>query len=117
MIHAFTQPDYRVESNAAEDRAALEASMDQFQPGWRAVVVEQRFLPRMLGTSALPLASQGGLAGRAAHRSQDVRNVYFVGDWVGPRGYLVDAALDSARESARLVLGSVERQPLLRLAA
>jgi phytoene dehydrogenase-like protein len=117
VIHAFSQPDYRALPDAADERAALEGIMDQFQPGWREVVVEQRFLPRMLGTSALPLASQGGLAGRAAHRSQDVRNVYFAGDWVGPRGYLLDAAFESARASARLVLGSAERQPLLRQAA
>jgi hypothetical protein len=29
-----------------------------------------------------------------------VRNLYVVGDWVGPEGMLVDAALASARRAA-----------------
>ena len=104
VIHAFKQPDPRGASDPHQDRAELEEFMDQLQPGWRDVVVERRFLPRMLGAGLLPLASQGGLAGRPAHRSEEVSNVYFAGDWVGPRGYLVDASLDSAREAARLIL-------------
>src|SRR5215207_3740793 len=106
VIHTFTQPDFRVPTKPAEDRAALEDLLDQVQPGWRELVVEQRFLPRMLGSSTLPLMHQGSLAGRPAHHSPDVRNVYFAGDWVGPRGYLADASLDSARKTARQVLDS-----------
>jgi hypothetical protein len=58
----------------------------------------------MLASCSLPLAARGGMAGRPAHRSDDIPNVYFAGDWVGQRGYLVDASLESARESARLIL-------------
>jgi len=118
VIHAFTQPDFRTPEDPATARSGLEAMLDQFQPGWRELVVKQRFLPRMLGTSALPLVSQGSMAGRAAHRSQDVSNVYFAGDWIGPRGYLVDTSLDSARETARLVLGVAQqhRHPVLQAA-
>jgi phytoene dehydrogenase-like protein len=112
VIHTFTQPDFRAAPQAPAERAELEDLLDTAQPGWREVVVEQRFLPRMLGVSSLPLVSRGGLRGRAPHRSQDVPNVYFAGDWVGPRGYLADASMASARESARLVLESAVRLSL-----
>jgi phytoene dehydrogenase-like protein len=101
VLHAFKELDPRTPTDPHQDRAELEAFVDAFQPGWREVVVERRFLPRMLGTSLLPLASQGGLAGRPAGTSADVPNVYFAGDWVGPRGFLLDAGLASAREAAR----------------
>ncbi len=117
VIHLFKELDPRTPTDQHEDLAELEALLDQVQPGWREVVVERRFLPRMLGSSMLPLATQGGLAGRPAHRSQDVPNMYFAGDWVGPRGYLVDASFDSARESAHLILGTAQSQTELRRAA
>ena len=104
VIHAVKQLDPRLPDSSHADRADLDDFMDQVQPGWRDVVVEQRFLPRMLASGSLPLASEGGLAGRPGYRSQQLPNLYFAGDWVGPRGYLIDASLDSARESARLML-------------
>jgi phytoene dehydrogenase-like protein len=88
--------------------------MDQAQPGWRELVVEQRFLPRMLASGALPLAARGGLPARPAHRSRELDNVYFAGDWVGPENYLADAALASARTAAQLLVA--ERQPALAVA-
>jgi uncharacterized protein with NAD-binding domain and iron-sulfur cluster len=87
------------------------------QPGWRDAIVERRFLPHILGSSLLPLASQGGLANRPTYQSPDVPNVYLAGDWVGARGYLVDASFDSARESARLILGTVTSRTELRRVA
>jgi hypothetical protein len=42
--------------------------------------------------------------------------VYFAGDWVGPHGYLVDASLGSARESARQILRVEVQQPAPRAA-
>jgi phytoene dehydrogenase-like protein len=108
VIHAFKQLDPRVAGDQHQDAADIEAALDHVQPGWRGVLVERHFLPRMLGSSLLPLASQGGLAGRPAYQSQDVPNVYFAGDWVGPRGYLADASFHSAREAARMMLRSAE---------
>jgi phytoene dehydrogenase-like protein len=104
VIHLFKQNDPRVTTDPHQDRAELEGLLDQFEPGWRDVVVEARFLPRMLATSLLPLASQGGLAERPATQSSEVANVYFAGDWVGPVGYQLDASLASAREAAGLIL-------------
>ena len=57
----------------------------------------------MLADGTLLLVVTRGLAGRVSYRSEDISNVYFAGDWVGARGYLNDASLDSARESARLI--------------
>lgn len=104
VIHLFKQLDPRVAADPHQDRADLEALLDQFQPGWREVVVEARFLPRMDATSLLPLASQGGLAGRPGPRSAELANLFFAGDWVGPRGFQLDASLESARSAAGLIL-------------
>ena len=104
VVHLLKQLDPRVTSDAESDRADMESFMDQIQPGWRDVAIEQRFLPHMLGSSTLPLVSTGGLAGRPSHQSHDVHNVYFAGDWIGPRGYLADTVLNSARASARQIL-------------
>ena len=81
----------------------LEALLDLMQPGWRDVVVEKRFLPKMTVTHAL--VPPGG-------RPTDVdmlamENVYVTGDWVGPVGMLSDTSLASARRVAER-LGAVE---------
>jgi phytoene dehydrogenase-like protein len=104
VVHVFKQLDARIGHDPIADRADMEALMDRVQPGWRDVVLENRFLPHMLGSGALPLAAQGGLAGRPSHRSRTAANVYFAGDWVGPEGYLADASLSSARASASSIL-------------
>ena len=109
VVHAFKQLDPRQPAQPHADQAELEAFIDRVQPGWRDVVIERHFLPRMLAAGTLPLVATGGLAGRVSYRSGDVPNVYFAGDWVGLRGYLIDASLDSARESARLILHSRSR--------
>jgi phytoene dehydrogenase-like protein len=114
VVHVLTQLDPRLPTVAEEDREAMEAQLDRVQPGWRDQVVENRFLPHMLAVSALPLATNGGLASRTGTRSQDVPNVYFAGDWVGPDGYLFDATLGSAREAARALLESAS--PAMQLA-
>jgi phytoene dehydrogenase-like protein len=89
-------------TDPATERLELEALLDQAQPGWRELVSEQRFLPRMLALGALPTAASGGMAGRPAHRCDEIGNLFLAGDWVGPEGFLVDAALASARAAAHL---------------
>ncbi len=85
------------------DRQELEALLDLVQPGWRAVVVEQRFLPSMTVYHALVTAAAGGVAGRPGPVVPDIRGLYVVGDWVGGDGLLVDASLASARRAAELI--------------
>jgi phytoene dehydrogenase-like protein len=59
-------------------------------------IEEQRFLLRMTVVGGLPTPATGGLAGRPAIDSTGVPGVFVAGDWVGPKGWLVDAALSSA---------------------
>ena len=106
VIHVFKQEI----TNPQRDRADLEDLLDQVQAGWREVVVQQRFLPRMLASGLLPLASQGGLAARPAVQSEGVPSVYLAGDWVGPRGFLIDASLNSARDAAQCILDTAVRR-------
>jgi|SRR5579864_2859292 len=104
VVHGLLQLDARHPIPAENQRGLLEAFLAEVQPAWSDHVVTQRFLPRMAACSALPLASTNGLAGRPGSRSEELDNVYFAGDWVGPRGFLIDATLASARESARVIL-------------
>ena len=57
-------------------------------------VIEQRFLARMIVTSAIPVPGTG-LAGRPGVDSVGIDGVYVAGDWVGPDGLLAEAALAS----------------------
>ncbi len=82
----------------------LEGVLDRLQPGWRAVVVERRFLPHMAAASALATAATGGMAGHPGAAVAEAPGVYVAGDWVGPGGWLADASLASARAAARALL-------------
>jgi phytoene dehydrogenase-like protein len=89
-------------SYARQPRDVLEATADAAQPGWRERATMQRFLPRMVAVSAIATASGGGLAGRpGVDRGQ---GLYLAGDWVGPEGWLVDAALSSGAAAAAAAL-------------
>ena len=101
VIHTMKQLDPRAESDPHRDRADLEGFVDRIQPGWRELVIEHRFLPHISAAGLLPLASNGGMAGRPKHQSPVSPNLFFVGDWVGPEGWLLDASLSSARAVAK----------------
>lgn len=78
--------------------------MDLLQPGWRAEVVEQSFLPQMIASNALVQARLGGLSGRPGPAVPGLPNLYVAGDWVGPEGEKADACFASARSAARLII-------------
>jgi phytoene dehydrogenase-like protein len=99
------------EAHPHADEQQLETLLDLVQPGWRDVVVERRFLPKMVVYNALPTAAQGGIPGRPGPQVPDTDGVYVVGDWVGRHGMLADASLASARSVAELVLRR-RQQPL-----
>jgi phytoene dehydrogenase-like protein len=83
--------------------------LDALQPGWRASVVRQRFLPDLVVAHALPEAAFGGTRGRPGPCVPDVPGLYVAGDWVGPEGLLADASLASARAAARAILAGEMR--------
>ena len=93
------------------DRRELEQFMDVVEPGWKQLVVHQRFLPHLTVTHAIVRARDGGLAGRPAVDEPAIENVYLAGDWVGAEGMLADAAFASAHRAARLIVG--KQQPVL----
>jgi len=84
------------------DQAEVEALLDEMQPGWRDIVVHCRFLPSMTVSNALmpPLPATRPTA------ITPIRGLYLAGDWVGDKGLLSDAALASARDSAKAMLTS-----------
>lgn len=67
-----------------------------------SMVVEARFLPRMVVTGSLPTAGTGGLAGRPPVAVDEHPGVLLAGDWVGSEGLLLDAVAASAMEAGRL---------------
>lgn len=91
-------------SYAREPRAALEELADTVQPGWREQVIFDRFLPRMPAVSAITTPAGGGLGGRPAVDRGD--GLYLAGDWIGPEGWLVDAAIASGAAAAAAALRS-----------
>ena len=99
-------PEQAVEPGERPDPKAvkqeLEALLDRVQPGWRREVVECQFLPHMNPTNAIVQARLGGQPGRRGPEVPGIRNLYVVGDWVGPTGQLTAAALASARQAAHL---------------
>ncbi|MEZ0227443.1 MAG: FAD-dependent oxidoreductase, partial [Planctomycetota bacterium] len=93
-------------ADAKRDEAELEAFLDGVEPGWRAHVIERRFLPRMTVTHALVSAAMGGLAGRPGPDLAGVAGLVLAGDWIGPTAMLADAALASGRAAARRLVES-----------
>jgi hypothetical protein len=98
--------DPSVSHDVGADRAELESWLDAAQPGWRAEVVEARFMPDLVVSNALVTAAMGGRAGRPGPEVPGTRNLYVAGDWVGPRGILSSAGLWSAKLAARKVIES-----------
>lgn len=99
-VAKYLAPDEEVEARATEKE--LEGAMDLIQPGWRQIVRQRRFLPRMTVTHDLPTAAAGGLAGRAGVEVPGIAHLYVAGDWVGNEGLLADAALASGKRAGLL---------------
>jgi phytoene dehydrogenase-like protein len=77
------------------------------------VLIKRQYLPRIEAVGALPTATGGGFAGRPEPEVPDIANLYLVGDWIGPEGFLADASTASARQVARLVLSQTKAGAVL----
>lgn len=118
MVSLFKQLDPRRPTDAHADQAELEQLLDAVQPGWRELVVERQFLPRIEAVGALPLASNGGFAGRPGYAMPGIGNCFLAGDWIGADGFLADASMASARAVAQLLAARhVPRAAAVELAA
>jgi phytoene dehydrogenase-like protein len=104
LVYTFKQLDPRKPGDPHEDERDLEGMLDAVQPGWRDVLVDRQYLPRIAAVGALPTAESGGFAGRPGSTVPGLENLYLTGDWIGPEGFLIDASVASARSAARLAL-------------
>ena len=107
----------RSRERTAAHVAEIEDSLDRFAPGWRARVVDRHVLPDLTVSWWLPRPASGGLAGRPGPAVPGTAGVYVVGDWVGPRGYLLDAVAASATSVAADVARRGPRRAAPRVAA
>ena len=98
------------EHGDGEAERELEGVLDLTQPGWRALVVQRRFLPNLTVSNAVVATAGGGLPGRAGAAVPGADGLFVTGDWVGPRGMLADAVLASAKEAGTLA-GRAARRP------
>ena len=83
-------------------RGGIEAVLDGFQPGWRAHVLAERFLPELTVTTAIPLASNAGKGFGVRLGPQ----VFAAADWASG-GMLTDGGLQAAHEVAGAAAESV----------
>ena len=70
-------------------------------------IVASRMLHRMVVCGALATVEHGGMAGRVPVGGSGVHGVALAGDWVGPDGHLLDAAMASASAAAQVALARV----------
>jgi protoporphyrinogen oxidase len=98
MIHVakYLPPDSAEDALTTEQQ--LEQVLDLLQPGWRALVVARRFLPRITVTNALVTTTP-----RPTTNVPGVAGLYVAGDWVGNEGQLVDASFASAKTAAEMI--------------
>ncbi|HYE74488.1 MAG TPA: hypothetical protein VEF04_14210, partial [Blastocatellia bacterium] len=104
VIHAAKYLSSESSIDARQIEAELEKMIELLQPGWRELVIERRFLPKMTVSHGLVTAMQGGLTGRPGPEVPGVKNLFVAGDWVGPEGMLADASIASAKLAAEMVL-------------
>jgi phytoene dehydrogenase-like protein len=110
LIHTikYLKPGEPSEPESA--RQELEELLDLLQPGWRAEVVEQYFLPHMVASNAIVQASLGGLPGRPGPAVPGIPNLYVAGDWVGAEGQLAEACFASAKNAAKMIMRTLAAQ-------
>jgi len=65
-----------------------------------AAVLASRYLHDMTVTYGIPQARLGGFRGRPPVAVDGLPGIFLAGDWVGPEGMLLDAAMASARHAA-----------------
>jgi phytoene dehydrogenase-like protein len=83
-----------------DHRPALEAVLDEHQPGWRDHLVDARFVPRSLVSGDHCRVATRGSLDRVPTDGTGVPGLAVAGDWVGPTGMLADAAIVSGARAA-----------------
>jgi hypothetical protein len=86
------------------DRAELEALADLAMPGWRDLVLADRYFPNLTVTHSAPWID----APRPAVDA--IPGVFLAGDWIGDEAMLADASFASASRGAALASASKDRK-------
>lgn len=99
VLHAarYLEPGARVDAKAL--RRELEEALERLRPGWRDRLAGAVHGPACTVMHAFPEASRGGLAGRPTVGAAGPPRLALAGDWVGPRGMLLSASLESAADA------------------
>lgn len=100
LVHVMRYQEPGHERGADRDRQEL-AGIARLVGIADDLIEQERFLSRMVVTGGYPLASTGGLSARPPVLVQDRPGLSVAGDWVGPRGFLADAALASGSDAGR----------------
>ena len=108
LFHVMKYLDSSAKPNPAQDKIELEGLLDMVQPGWRKLVVRQRFLPNMIASNTVINNNNGILENRPDIDVPGVDNLYIIGDWVGPDGMLADTSFASAKAVALKILNEKE---------
>ena len=101
VVHVmrYLTPDEEPESTAM--RACLQAHAAM--AGIREDQIgASRYLRRMVVAGAFPTPENGGLRGRPGIASTGFERVLVAGDWIGPDGFLADAAIVSGESAGRV---------------
>ena len=111
LIHIMKYQSSFEVSNPERDRLEMEHFLDIVQPGWRELVIKQRYLPNMIVYNLLVTASQGGIKGRPSSKVNGAQGLYIVGDWIGQEGLLADASFASAKQAAIEIINEGLKKP------
>ncbi|WP_318243566.1 phytoene desaturase family protein [Fictibacillus norfolkensis] len=102
--HVLHVMKYNGSNNLSEvemDERRLRELLNLLQPGWENEVVAVRFLPNQLIAYDSRSVMNHGVGIAPGPIVPEIRGLFVAGDWVGRRGRLADAAMDSAREAAK----------------
>ena len=111
LIHIMKYQSSFEVSNPEIDRLEMEHFLDIVQPGWRELVIKQRYLPNMIVYNLLVTDAQGGIKGRPPSKVNDTQGLYLVGDWIGQEGLLADASFASAKQAAMEIINEELKKP------
>ncbi|MEM9513704.1 MAG: NAD(P)-binding protein [Actinomycetota bacterium] len=95
-VARYRQPDEDVDVRTSREQLrsfGREAGVDDSD------VVMERYLHCVPVAGGMPTAANGGLSGRPPTTAPDRQRTFLVGDWVGDRGLLADAAAASAEDA------------------
>jgi phytoene dehydrogenase-like protein len=112
LFHVMKYLDPSAKQDPVQDKAELEELLDMAQPGWRKMVLRQRFLPNMIASNTVININDGILESRPDVVVPGVDNLYIVGDWVGQEGMLADASFASAKAAALKILNKKKAIPI-----